>query len=78
MYKCNVVMFLFSLIALPQDKAETEDPGIKNKDPCTFQSAKTLQNTHTHTYTYTYTEALTDWRCEGYHSHEETRTDQTK
>lgn len=49
MYKCNVDLFLFSLIALPQNKAETEDPGMNHKDPSTIQSPRTLQNTDTYT-----------------------------
>ncbi len=40
------------LTALPQNKAKTEIPGLKHKDPCTFQSARTPQNTHTHTNTH--------------------------
>lgn len=43
--------FLIScyLAAVPQDKAKTENPGLKHKHPCTFNSA-----THTHTHTNRY------------------------
>lgn len=37
------LMFCY-LAAVPQNKAKTEDPGLKHKHPCTFNSA-----THTHT-----------------------------
>lgn len=33
--------------ALPENKAKTENTGLKHKYPCTFQSATTLQNAHT-------------------------------
>lgn len=68
-YKCMTSDIFLSPTALPENKAKTKNTGLNHKDPCTFQSATTLQNEHT--------QALTDWGREGHCWNEETRTDQT-